>query len=235
MLNTDSTEIFRTKGARMKKIGTMLLACAMLGTMGLGFAGCSSAFYSEEQHIQRVTERAEKRFLGEGSEYTGLEVYPLYNEYDELRYMLIEFEPQGFVYVAISDRAYPWKGMYTLSTAASESWMPYRVKKGAREEVSDEDGNVITYFNREFFRDENGDVIVYHRSHFKVAGIENERRYLLTIEQGGSTSCRIPAVRRGDQYLDLVDGALIDYSPGMQSETYATGNIVFIGKSYFDL
>ena len=41
--------------------------------------GCTAGSYTEEQHIQRVTERAEERFLGEGSEYTGLEVYPIYN------------------------------------------------------------------------------------------------------------------------------------------------------------
>lgn len=35
--------------------------------------GISSDVYTEEQHIQRITERAEARFLGEESEYTGLE------------------------------------------------------------------------------------------------------------------------------------------------------------------
>ena len=86
--------------------------------------GCS-ALYSEEQHMRRIRERAEERFLGEDSEYTGLEVYPIYNEYDELKYALIEFEPQGFLYVHIAEREYPWKGMYTLSDKESESWMPY--------------------------------------------------------------------------------------------------------------
>lgn len=43
----------------------------------LPLSGCSSGFYSEEQHIQRIRERAEERYWGEGSEYTGLEVYPI--------------------------------------------------------------------------------------------------------------------------------------------------------------
>lgn len=213
-------------------IMVVVLGAAMLCT------GCSSGFYSEEQHIQRARERAEKRYLGEDSEYTGLEVYPIYNEYDELRYALIEFEPQGFVYVSIGERAYPWKGMYTLSDTEPKSWMPYRVKEGARENVYDADGNLLYQTtNREYIRDENGQVFIYNESPFKVAGIKDESRYLLITEMagflGGGRSW-IPAVKRGEQYLDLVDGALIDYTPGMES-AYATADIAFINKSNFDL
>ena len=179
--------------------------------------------------MQRIREQAEERFLGEDSEYTGLEVYPIYNEYDELKYALIEFEPRGFVYVYISEREYPWSSMYSLSDTESESWMPYRVKKGAREDVYDADGNLLYQTtDREYFRDENGHVIIYNESHFKVAGIENERRYLLDGRY------LVPAVKRGEQYLDLVDGAMIDYTPGMES-AYAIAEIGFINKANFDL
>ena len=201
--------------------------------------GISSDVYTEEQHIQRITERAEARFLGEGSEYTGLEVYPVYNEYDELKYALIEFEPQGFLYVAIGDREYPWKGMYTLSDTEPYYWVPYRVKEGSQDILTDEDGALIEImYDCELFRDENGDIITYYQSHFKVAGIENERRYLLSIMSTAAWSYGeglIPAVKRGEQYLNLVDGNLMDYEPGMESATYAVGNIGFFYKSFNDL
>ena len=98
--------------------------------------------------------------------------------------------------------------------------------------------NIIAQtFNREFLRDENGQVFTYYDSHFKVAGIENERRYFLwtdlTITLGRGSGL-IPAVKRGEQYLDLVDGEIIDYNPGMES-MYAIADIGFINKSYFDL
>lgn len=201
--------------------------------------GISSDVYTEEQHIQRITERAEARFLGEESEYTGLEVYPVYNEYDELKYALIEFEPQGFLYVAIADREYSWKGMYTLSNTESRYWVPYRVKEGSQDILTDEDGSFLEVMTDcELFRDENGDIIIYYQSHFKVAGIENERRYLLSIMSTAAWSYGeglIPAVKRGEQYLNLVDGNLMDYEPGMESATYAVGNIGFFYKSFNDL
>ena len=227
----------------MKKV-SKVFACIAAGVSLIAASLCTgcTGMYSEEQHMQRITARAEKRFLGEGSEYTGLEVYPIYNEYDELAYMLIELEPQGFVYVLIRDDVtFEWisgVGMYLCSDMEPESWIPYRVHEGMQEEVVDEDGHTTYYTNREFFRDENGDAIIYHQSHFKVAGIENERRYIVSIVStvpglyGGS---RIPAVKRGEQYLNLVDGNLMDYEPGMESATYAVANITFISKSAFDL
>ena len=45
----------------------------------------------------------------------------------------------------------------------------------------------------------------------------------------------IPAVKRGEQYLDLVDGTIIDdYAPGMES-TYAVAEVIFINNVGFDL
>ena len=226
---------------KITKFYVCIIAVVSLTAAGL-CTGCSSGFYSEEQHIQRVRERAEERYLGEGSEYTGLEVYPVYNEYDELKYMLIELEPQGFMYVRIEkDSTFEWLsgvGMYLCSELEPVSWMPYRVKEGMREEVVDENGHTSIYTDRELFRDENGNAIIYHQSHFKVAGIENERRYLLSIvsvSHGSGSDALIPAVKRGDQYLNLVDGTLIDYEPGMQSATYAVEYLYFIPKPDFDL
>ena len=226
---------------KIAKIFACLTAIVLPMSAGL-FAGCSASMYSEEQHIQRVRERAEERYLGEGSEYTGLEVYPLYNEYDELKYMLIELEPQGFMYVYIKEGiAVEWisgVGMYLCAEQEPVGWMPYRVKEGVREEITTETGDVFFYRNRDFFRDGNGQVIVYHQSHFKIAGIENERRYLLEITSTaglGRTDALIPAVKRGEQYLDLVDGALVDYEPGMESAAYAIADIGFIPKPDFSL
>ena len=227
----------------MKKSKVFCLIMAVCSLFAASLCTGCSALYSEEQHMRRIRERAEERFLGEDSEYTGLEVYPIYNEYDELKYALIEFEPQGFLYVLIREgitfELISGVGMYLCSDMEpEESWMPYRVKEGFNDEMIDEDGHKTTYNDCELFRDEKGDVIVYHQSHFKVAGIENERRYLLSIvsvSHGSGSDALIPAVKRGEQYLNLVDGTLIDYEPGMQSATYAVEYLYFIPKPDFDL
>ncbi len=115
----------------MKKV-SKVFACIAAGLSLIAASLCTgcTGMYSEEQHIQRVTERAEERFLGEGSEYTGLEVYPIYNEYDELAYMLIELEPQGFMYVCINDQ--PWLDMYAvpIDFEPNRLWRPYVFEEG---------------------------------------------------------------------------------------------------------
>ena len=199
--------------------------------------GCTAAFYSEEAHIRRVTERAEARFLGEGSAYTGLEVFPIYNEYEEFHYLLIELEPQGFLYVTVNDSLpldwFGGAGMYILSDLEPMPWKPHRM---VEREYIDSDGDLHILYEEAYFSDENGEEIVCYESHFKAAGIENERRYFLRLlDEDGFDRGMIPAVRRGEQYLDLVDGALIDYQPGMRSETYATALVGSIPKPDFNL
>ncbi len=218
----------------------IVLSLVVVVVAALAVFVCSrySWFYSEEQHLERITERAEERFLGEGSEYTDLEVYPVYNEHEELEYALIELAPQGYMYVHIADVDYPWKDIYTMSSDEHYEayydkpirWSPFRMV----EEIGDDGLPIEGSYKRSLFVDENGEPIVYHESPFKVAGIENERRYLLSTTRGV-----IPAVKRGDDvYLDLIDGALIEYDPADAEHdypAYASCDIGFIAKPDFDL
>ncbi|MEG2027286.1 MAG: hypothetical protein RR062_06175, partial [Clostridia bacterium] len=93
--------------------------------------------FTEEEHVQRVTERIEKRFMTDATAYTSFSVYPLYNENDELNYFLVEFEPYGFIYVMLRDEApavYSWFGfrtsMYSTSDIDGEdSWSRYTIEE----------------------------------------------------------------------------------------------------------
>ena len=217
-----------------KKVAILAIVLSLVVVIGVALAvfvcSCYSWFYSEEQHLARITERAEERFLGEGSEYTDLEVYPVYNEHEELQYALIELAPEGFMYVYIADVDYPWSDMYTTSDIEPTPWTPFRMV----EKIGDDGLPIEGSYKRSLFVDENGEPIVYNESHFKVAVIENERRYLLSTTRG-----LIPAVKRGDNvYLDLWDGALIEYYPADAEHdypAYASGDIGFIAKPDFDL
>lgn len=201
--------------------GVFLLAVGLL----VLYLSASPGFYSEKQHLSRIRKRAEERFLDEGSEFTDLEVYPLYNEAERLELVLIEFEPYGYVYVQISNNYLKWLtgvGMYMLSeNHPPEPWSPYRKVDG----------------KEEYFLDENGERIYYTDSQFKVAGIENERRYALRVykDERDKSPSWIPAVKRDEQYLNLTSGELFDYKPGVYSDSYATMRCGFIPKPDFDL
>ena len=194
----------------MKKV-SKVFACIAAGVSLIAASLCTgcTGMYSEEQHIQRVTARAEERFLGEGSEYTGLEVYPLYNEYDELAYMLIELQPQGFVYVCINDQ--PWLDMYAvpIDFEPNRLWRPYVFEEGVVTTITDEEtGEMETWEDKRVLQDENGAYYGFHVSHFRAANIRDERRYFIPVSDGNM----MPAVKRGDMYLNLVSWQEVPYS-----------------------
>lgn len=199
-------------------------------------AGCTnkSNSYSEEEHIQRASKLIEERYFTEDDEYTDYEVYPVYNELDELKYLIVDFEPTGFVYIEIRERddSLFWgAAMYIRMVGAYNSedytWQRYTIKENSGDKVKEEDKIWET--------DEEGNVIYYNVSHYKAANIVDEKRYLLRINQGGE-SCYIPAVKRGELYLNLVSMEEFKYESELEEEIYAyeTG-IYFIPKPDFNL
>lgn len=211
----------RSKARNKRKVA--LICCVLAVLLLLITALCVWAWtftagsYSESQHLSRIEEIAKERYLGEGSEYTGLEVYPLYDENDEFHYALIELKPQGFVYVEIEDRASPQSSMYLKSgDPHTNAWRPYAFEKDAVSVIPGEDGTEETWEGRRYFQDENGEYITYTASHFAVAGIKDERRYFIPlVDDSGEHRKSVGvflAVKRGESYLDLISGREVSCS-----------------------
>lgn len=214
----------------VKKMTKKLLVLAVMATMMLGvfaLSGCNekASKYTEEEHIQRVTERIEKRFMTDKFEYTGFEVYPLYDENDDLKYFLVEFEPYGFVYVLLRDeqlKAFSFIGastsMYKLSSGTA-NWSPYTIDETNSQPPPNTD---------ECYKvDDNGERIIYNRSPFSIEGIENEHRYLL---------CNIvPSVKREGKFVNLISLEEVEIIDGCFTKKQAYSPIFFNVKKRFDL
>lgn len=69
-----------------KLIGIMIVVLFLFSLSVL--TGCSEkpSKYSEDQHVNRISERIENRFINESTELTGFQIFPLYDEADELKY-----------------------------------------------------------------------------------------------------------------------------------------------------
>jgi hypothetical protein len=214
------------------------------------FVGQSPKFFSEENHIERISKLVNKRYINESDKYTGYKVYPLYNEADELAYFLIELEPFGFVYVKINItylflRIFGGASMYTR--AGEQTWRRYRIRREGSLplpedrlwKVEMDQMGYSQYPNRRWEVNEAHEFINYNVSHFKAANIENEKRYLLRIEQS-SSSGYIPAVKRGDKYLNLVSMEEMKYELAMASQAvsadeYPYVSLLFVPKKDCDL
>ena len=218
----------------IKKIDIIVMAIIMLfGVFGL--TGCmqNPNRFTEEEHIQRVSERIERQFVGNTFyrfEITGFSVYPLYNNEGYLRYLLVDFEPAGFMYVSISRTlSFPFPGvpnsMYSLGTFPYP-WRRYTVCEYGNQPWP----NRSTIFET----DDNGDYVFRYKSHFREAGIKNERRYLLRIVQDDSSNY-VPSVRRGDYFFNLISMQEMNLDNEITRKRYAVSNIRFIPHRSSDL
>ena len=227
----------------MKKAVAWIMAVSVLFGVGYCFTGCigtvidEASDYTEEEHLQRVSDLVEKRYMQEGSQYTSYEVYPVYDEYEELQYFVIDFEPEGYVYILLQKTVGRFcRGMYTRDCYENEFWRPYTYAPGAECTVPDENGEMVTYEDILFRQDENGNYYGFRVSHFKAANIANEKRYLLQLNRkSGDPLGLVPAVKRGEKYLNLVSWEEMEFYPGLRSDVCPYAYIGFIGKPDFDL
>ena len=204
------------KKINVKKIIRITILLIILITIPTTIMCRSSCMYSEKGHYRRIQKRIEERFIETGvhKEY---ELYPLYDEEDKLRYFVVDF-PTNYHIIRINkyDLGCLGVSMYTLSI--NNPWQRYVLENGEKVYEKDKDGNDI----------------FYNQSPYKVAGIKDEKRYLIKIRQG-SNSDYVPAVKRGDKYLNLIsmkEEEIVLKSNEQINETWA---ISCIYKPYFDL
>lgn len=208
-----------TKQILVYMLVALLLAAGVFGAFWLFGCRENASDYTEEQHTARVSELVEKRYMKQGSGYTDYTLYPLYNEKEELRYFLVEFAPAGFVYIKIYQEELRqacgrylgiYTGMYIRHIEEGATWRRYKVEVGITPipNKTNDMGIQVQYPDRLWWEvDEDDEYVEHTDSHFKVAGIAGERRYLLQITPRPSLRCKdgyIPAVKRGDAYLNLV-------------------------------
>ncbi len=231
----------------MKKLISRILVFVFLFCIAMNFVGCSKKVddFSVEEHIQRIAERIEtgKSYWWYPTEetYEDFEAYPLYDKNEELKYFLIEFEPCGFVFVAIQDEPsiftsflYAHKSMYVLSPdiyGKENPWTPYIRNENSPPLPSLKEG-WSGNGNGDLILDENGNMIVYDKSPYFVTGNINEKKYLL------QTDCSyefIFAVKENGKFVNLISGLELDDSEEYAYENHATLSVRFIADKAFDL
>ena len=218
----------KTKSKKKKIVLCVVLAVviALLAILGVRIIKGSSWSYTEEQHLQRISKLVEKRYMGEKSEYTSYEVFPLYDQNEKMKYCIVEFEPYGFVWVKINDFAL-LKSLYTrYDESASQKWSRYDYIDTTKSLDSDE--------NKKWETDESGERVYYDVSPYKAAGVKDEKRYLITIKQE-SYYTTIPAVKHGDKFLNLMDMKEFEYVEESKIFIYPYFFTGFPPKSFFDL
>ncbi len=218
-----------------RKIAAVVLV-GLLSFVTMASTGCAAeraSYFTEEEHLATVTERIEKKYMTEDGKFTSFAVYPLYNEKDKLQYFLVEFEPQGFVYVKIRDKwTFTPGAMHSLyglnSTQPNDKWCRYTIDPTKSQPEP--------YTDKCIERDENGEMVIRYKSPYAEAGVVNEKRYLLSIKKENNESATlVSAIKTDEGYLNLVSMSKLLIENGYCAEEQAAIGIRFIPKNYFDL
>ncbi len=161
---------------RKKLTGIAVAVIMLFGVFGL--CGCEKS-YTEDEHIGRIKEKIDERFFSDNTKYSDFYVLSytvelLYDYEEQPVYFLVEFEPTGFIYGFI----YKNKYCYTDTSLAIGSyyngtWM------------------VGSYYNNRTDQYEN-------KSHFYVAGIADEKKYMYM-----NFGEEIPAVKRDGVFIRI--------------------------------
>ena len=223
----------------MGKVKKIIVAMILAVITAFCFAGCAekASDFSDEEHFERVAKLVEKRYMQDSEDYTGYKLYSLYNENDKLAFFLVDLEPRGYVYIQINEKDLSKSGgrsMYTRNYEESWIWRRYTVEIGHDAYMTNNSGQTVCCEDTKWITDENGEITDYYDSHFKVANIGEEKRYLLKIHQNGHYGF-IPAVKRGEQYLNLVSMELMDYESQIEEKKYAVVSLLFVPKAEYNL
>ena len=204
------------KKINVKKIIRITILLIILITIPTTIMCRSSCAYSEKGHYRRIQKRIEERFIETGvhKEY---ELYPLYDEEDKLRYFVVDF-PTNYHIIRINKYDLGCLGVSMYTLFETDPWQRYVLENGEKVYEKDKDGNDI----------------FYKQSPYKVAGIKDEKRYLMCVQQDSNFNY-VPAVKRGDKYLNLISMKEEEIVLKSNEEINETWTISCIYKPYFDL
>ena len=200
----------------MKKLFTMFF----IFILAFVLTGCKNADdYSEEEHIKKVSNIIEEKYIKDGITY---KLRPLYDENDKLSYFVVDFSDNTYFYIKIQekDRSCLFgHSLYTKDTTRNNSG-PWR--KSIFKEVN---GEVV----EEFEKDESGNDILYNNSHFEVANIEtNQKCYLIKLFNNNEL---VPAIKEGDKFINIITNT--EYN--IYSKNISTSDVSFFPENSFNL
>ena len=204
------------KKINVKKIIKITILLIILITIPTTIMCRSSCMYSEKGHYRRIQKRIEERFITTGL-YEEYELYPLYDENDKLKYFVVDF-PTNYHIIRINKYDLGCLGVSMYTLFETDPWQRYVLENGEKVCEKDKDGNDI----------------FYNQSPYKVAGIKDEKRYLMCVQQDSNFNY-VPAVKRGDKYLNLISMKEEEIILESKKEINESLDIYFFIKPRFDL
>lgn len=188
-------------------------------------------YYTYEEHFERVSEIAKTKITSQD-----FEIQPLYTEKDEVFGFVILGENKKGSYIRIANPLFLQKllGCNMYRDSFNFEYTRYKIRPGETSlfengiewtKTKDESLN-SRYPDRLWETTEDMDISPSYISPYALEGIQNDKKYLLQTTVDGEKKY-IPAVKRGDKYLNLISLDEFEYKKEFDAEEIAVWDICF--------
>ena len=190
-------------------LGIFIVILLLVLIVGIMFIPIKPKWFSEERHIENITKKVKSRYGTD--DFTVSPLVMLGNKDTESRYFIVEFEESGFIIVSALKQPFGRmvRGYKYFCDKFLDGWQRYRPISSDEKVVFQDDRywteakDQTNYSGQYFESDSSGQYTKQFVSPYKAAGVENETKYMLYVRQGDHGTY-IPAVKRGDDYFNLV-------------------------------
>ena len=241
-------EVVSKKNKRLKIFGIVLLTLILDFVFDLWFIiyfePRDPRVFSDEEHIERISEKIKSKYIDkENSKYTSFEIYPVYNNNDELEYAVIDFQPEGFTYVIISEEGFFNDDRFLskfnlLSTSMYDICSGYMDLTWRACSIDPDKKDEENLLKKIMYKDEK----IYKNSPYYINNITDEKRYLISVkryynkERGDTETILIPCVIRDGEYLNLYSNEKFHiFNCFANTEQAVPGYIYFMAGLQFNL
>lgn len=172
-----------------------------------------------EEHYNYIKKIIEEDYTEDIAMYGQYEIYTVYDEQDDYAYFLIEFELDRAIFIKIDKSN---NNYYTHSHQFS--W-----KKCKSVFVPRKDGYMSASFKLDYYDiDKEGNINKYHNSPYNYYNVLEEKLYLLFIYRDGkSEGAYVPAIKKGNNFLNLISMEEFEYFPIAELYSVPYMNISF--------
>ena len=221
-------------------IGILVVILLFILIVGIMFIPIKPKWFSEERHIENITKKVKSRYGTD--DFTVSPLVMVGNKDMENSYFIVEFEESGFIIVSALEQPFGRmiRGYKYFCHKFLDGWQRYR-PISSDEKVVFQDNRYWTkakdqtnYSGQYFESDSSGQYTKQFVSPYKAAGVENETKYMLYMRQGDHGTY-IPAVKRGDDYFNLVSLSVQPFVENTEEITFPYIFVNIIPKAEFIL
>ena len=162
--------------------------------------------YTTQRNIENIKRLANKKIIqSDDYHYDSCEVYPVYNQDDNICVYLVEMQPDGFFFVSVRVPTIYNYSRYMYTVIRTWRRFCYGNTNMAQHEQYTAGWKMVN--NRYYETDDKDNYIEHKASPYAEAKVLDQKLYLLDTD---ISYRKVPAIRQGNSFINLITMETVD-------------------------